>query len=85
MIQLGIMNDGSEVAVRTVPLTVYDVMKKHIESTMNIRGDFCISYKVMHLHSPRLLCVRSLGSPWYDYVYFNSASSGIQCVVLLLL
>ena len=31
-----------------------------------------------HLRSPRLLCVRSLGSPWYDYVYFNSASSGIQ-------
>ena len=37
-----------------------------------------------HLRSPRLLCVRSLGSPWYDYVYFNSASSGIQWVVSLL-
>ena len=34
--------------------------------------------EVSHLRSPRLLCVRSLGSPWYDYVYFNSASSGIQ-------
>ena len=38
----------------------------------------------MHLRSPRLLCVRSLGSPWYDYVYFNSASSSIQWVVSLL-
>ena len=38
----------------------------------------------VHLRSPRLLCVRSLGSPWYDYVYFNSASSGIQWVVSLL-
>ena len=37
-----------------------------------------------HLRSPRLLCVRSLGSPWYNYVYFNSASSGIQWVVSLL-
>ena len=37
-----------------------------------------------HLRSPRLLCVRSLGSPWYDFVYFNSASSSIQCVVSLL-
>ena len=37
-----------------------------------------------HLRSPRLLCVRSLGSPWYDYVYFNSASSGIQWVASLL-
>ena len=37
-----------------------------------------------HLRSPRLLCVRSLGSPWYDYVYFNSASSSIQWVVSLL-
>ena len=39
---------------------------------------------LLHLHSPRLLCVRSLGSPCYDYVYFNSASSGIQWVVSLL-
>ena len=37
-----------------------------------------------HLRSPRLSCVRSLGSPWYDYVYFNSASSSIQWVVSLL-
>ena len=31
-----------------------------------------------------LLCVRSLGSPWYDYVYFNSASSSKQWVISLL-
>ena len=34
--------------------------------------------RTYHLRSPRLLCVRSLGSPWYYYVYFNSAPSGIQ-------
>ena len=39
---------------------------------------YAIEYNLVHLRSPRLLCVRSLGSPWYDYVYFNSALSGIQ-------
>ena len=35
-------------------------------------------------HQGLELCVQSLGSPWYDYVYFNSASSSIQWVVSLL-
>ena len=43
-----------------------------------------VFFHLRHLRSPRLLCARSLGSPWYDYVYFNSASSGIQWVVSLL-
>ena len=42
------------------------------------------SHLSSHLRSPRLLCVRSLGSQWYDYVYFNSVSSSIQWVVSLL-
>ena len=36
-----------------------------------------------HLHSPRLLCVWSLGSPWWLCV-FKSTSSSIQWVVSLL-
>ena len=45
----------------------------------------CTMHGFVHLRSPRLLCVRSLSSPWYDYVYFNSASSSLQWVVSLLL
>ena len=41
-------------------------------------------HSVAHLHSPLLLCVQSLGSPWYDYVYFTSALSSIQWDVSLL-
>ena len=45
---------------------------------LQTRSHFKTGQGLAHLRSPRLLCVRSLGSPWYDYVYFNIASSGIQ-------
>ena len=35
-------------------------------------------YGMYLLHSPRLLCVWSLGSHWCDYMYFNSTSSSIK-------
>ena len=44
----------------------------------------CVWTCLLHLRSPRLLYVRSLGSPWYDYVCFNSVSSGIKWVISLL-
>ena len=34
-----------------------------------------------HLRSPRLLCVRTIGSQWYDYIYFIIVSSSIQWVL----
>ena len=66
-------------SVRTyVRSVVHNPCGKDIARTIWPRMLKLSVYTLYHLRSPRLLCVRSLGSPWYDYVYFNSASSGIQ-------
>ena len=49
-----------------------------------ILWEFGVLSCALHLRSPRFLCVRSLGSPRYDNVYFNSTSSSIQWLVSLL-
>ena len=63
-------------------LILHHMKPGHNLSQVTLKSDYLKNYQYQqsqkHIRSPRLLCVRSLGALWYDYVYFNIPSSSTQ-------